>query len=114
MATAIHLELRVQDLARAQAFYGRVFDGLAQGDGTFSLFNASGLQLLLLVGEVRQPVRFGFQVEPEQLPLWRGGLSQRGIDFEERGFDHPVLGLRETALLITDPDGHRCSFYALE
>ncbi len=114
LTTAIHLELRVQDIDRATQFYHQVFDSPPQGEpGTYSLFTVHGLELLLLVGGV-YPVRFGLRLASlADLHALNQQLQARGLTPQSHQFNHPALNLMEHALNLTDPDGHRCSFYHL-
>ncbi len=110
-----HLELRVAQLAHSTQFYRNLFDREPRAviPQKYSLFEFWNLQLLLLTGK-SEKVKYGFQLHSiEQLNLWEKQLSEREIAFEQQHMDHPALGVTETALNITDPDGHRCSFYVL-
>jgi hypothetical protein len=110
-----HLELRVADLDNSSQFYRNLFHREPKMivPAKYSLFEFWDLQLLLLAGN-SETVRFGFQLHSlEQLNLWEKQLMQRTIITERQQMHHLELGVMETTLNTTDPDGHRCSFYVL-
>jgi hypothetical protein len=110
-----HLELRVTHLADSTQFYQNLFhrEPKTTAFEKYSLFEFWNLQLLL-IGGTPEIVRFGFQLHSiEQLSLWEKQLIQRKITTERKQMYHQELCATETALNVTDPDGHRCSFYVL-
>lgn len=110
----VHLELRVSDLTRSSAFYQIVLAVAPMYEQAYALFCAYGLELLLYEGQV-SPVRFGFCLSSEaELVSLEQYLHSRELEPVRREFYHPGLGVTETALNLTDPDGHRCSFYYLQ
>ncbi len=112
---SVHIELRVRDLDASVAFYSQVFgvEPEYREGASYALFSLQGLDLLLLTGEV-SITRFGFKLADEQAlgPLVEA-LSQQGLETVRRQFYHPALKMNEVAVNLTDPDGHRCSFYCL-
>ncbi len=113
MIMACHLELRVKELERSIGFYQHLFDQPPQAvTPTYALFCAWNWELLLIPG-AGQPIGWGLRVEATELDRWEQKFQQQGLALKRCSFEHGALKVREIALVLTDPDDHRFSVYAL-